>query len=66
MNLAGARFDDLTDEQLAGSTEPVPGPGWQPPPESLPIKEVLGIVLNEEWWHRQFAERDLDALTRSA
>ena len=55
---------DLTDEQLAGSTEPVPGPGW-PPPESFPVKEVLGIVLNEEWWHRQFAERDLEALTRA-
>ena len=38
---------DLTDEQLASSTEPVPGPGW-PPPESFPVKEVLGIVLNED------------------
>ncbi len=53
---------DLTDEQLAGSTKPVPGPGW-PPSESFPVREVLSIVLNEEWWHRQFAERDLDALT---
>jgi uncharacterized protein YjbI with pentapeptide repeats len=52
---------DLTDEQLARSTEPVPGPGW-PPPESFRIKEILGIVLSEEWWHRQFAERDVDAL----
>ena len=55
---------DLTDEQLAGSTEPVPGPGW-PPPESFPIKDVLGIILNEEWWHRQFAERDLEVLIRA-
>jgi uncharacterized protein YjbI with pentapeptide repeats len=55
---------DLTDEQLAGSTEPIPGPGW-PPPESFPIREVLGIILNEEWWHRQYAERDLDALSRN-
>ncbi len=55
---------DLTDEQLAGSTVPVPGPGW-PPPESFPIKDVLGVILNEEWWHRQFAERDLNALTDS-
>ena len=30
----------------------------------LPVREVLGVVLNEEWWHRQFAERDLGALAR--
>jgi hypothetical protein len=27
---------------------------------------VLLIVLNEEWYHRQFAERDLDALEARA
>ena len=26
------------------------------------VREVLDTILNEEWWHRQFAERDLDAL----
>ena len=51
----------LTDEQLAGSTTPVPGPGW-PPPQSFPVRDVLGTILDEEWWHRQFAERDLAAL----
>ena len=54
---------DLTDEKLAGSTEPIPGPSW-PPSESFPIQEVLSIILNEEWWHRQFAERDLAVLAR--
>jgi uncharacterized damage-inducible protein DinB len=52
---------DLTDEQLADATTPVEGVGW-PPPESFPVREVLMTVLNEEWWHRQFAERDLAAL----
>jgi hypothetical protein len=52
---------DLTDEQLASSTEPVAGPGW-PPPRSFPVREPLSVVLNEEWWHRQFAERDLATL----
>jgi hypothetical protein len=56
-------IDGLTDESLAAHTEPVEGPGW-PPPESFPVREVLRIVLNEEWYHRQFAERDLDALER--
>ena len=52
---------DLTDEQLAGSTTPVDAAGW-PPAESFPVREVLMNILNEEWWHRQFAERDLAAL----
>lgn len=51
----------LTDEQLARGTEPVVGPGW-PPAESFPVRECLATVLNEEWWHRQFAERDLAVL----
>jgi hypothetical protein len=55
-------LDDLTDERLAGSTEPVPGPGW-PPAERFPVREVLSVVLDEEWWHRRYAQRDLDALT---
>ncbi|MGZ4477145.1 MAG: DinB family protein [Nocardioidaceae bacterium] len=57
--------DGLTDESLAGHTEPVDGAGW-PPPESFPVRECLLIVLNEEWHHRQFAERDLDALESDA
>ena len=36
-------------------------PGW-PPPRSYPVRDCLLVVLNEEWQHRQFAERDLDAL----
>jgi uncharacterized protein YjbI with pentapeptide repeats len=52
---------DLTDEQLAGSTEPVLEPGY-PRSASFPVHGALQTVINEEWWHRQFAERDLDAL----
>ena len=51
----------LTDESLAEDTEPVEGPGW-PPPRSFPVRDCLLVVLNEEWQHRLFAERDLDAL----
>ncbi|HLW44795.1 MAG TPA: DinB family protein [Acidimicrobiales bacterium] len=54
-------IDGLTDESLASSTEPVDAPGW-PPAESFGIRQCLLIVLNEEWHHRKFAERDLDAL----
>jgi uncharacterized protein YjbI with pentapeptide repeats len=58
-------IDGLTDDSLAARTEPVEGPGW-PPPESFPVRECLLIVLNEEWHHRQFTERDLDALETDA
>lgn len=56
-------LSDLTDERLASHTEPVPGPGW-PEPRSYPVQECLATVLNEEWWHRQFAERDLATLAQ--
>lgn len=55
----------LTDESLARDTEPVEGVGW-PPPRSFPVRECLLILLNEEWHHRQFAERDLDTLEADA
>jgi hypothetical protein len=55
-------LDGLTDESLDGHTEPVAGAGW-PPPDSFPVRECLLIVLNEEWYHRQYAERDLAALS---
>ena len=54
-------LDGLTDAALAGETTPVEGPGW-PQPRSYPVRECLAIVLNEEWQHRLYAERDLDAL----
>jgi hypothetical protein len=60
-----AVLDDLTDEGLAGSTEPVQPPadrpGW-PPPRAYPVRQCLEIVVEEEWEHRLYAERDLDVL----
>jgi len=51
----------LTDEKLAAMTEPVTEPGY-PEARSYSVRECLQIVLNEEWEHRLYAERDLDAL----
>lgn len=59
-----ALVDGLTEASLAARTAPVEAPGW-PPPQSFEVRECLLIVLNEEWHHRQFAERDLVALERS-
>jgi uncharacterized protein YjbI with pentapeptide repeats len=57
-------IEDLTDTSLDGHTEPVEGPGW-PRPRSYPVRECLLVILNEEWEHRLYAERDLDALQAS-
>jgi len=53
--------DGLTAEKLAGRTQPVDGPGW-PQPRSYSIIGCLRCILNEEWEHRLYAERDLDVL----
>jgi hypothetical protein len=56
----------LTDEKLAGVTEPVTEPGY-PEPESFAVRRCLQAILSEEWQHRLYAERDFDALdARSA
>ncbi|MGZ6802375.1 MAG: DinB family protein [Nocardioidaceae bacterium] len=52
---------DLTDDRLAGSTTPVLEPGY-PEPESFPVRRCLRAVVNEEWEHRLYVERDLDVL----
>ena len=56
-----AVVDGLTDESLGGETKPVEGPGW-PRPRSYPVRECLLTILNEEWEHRLYAERDLNTL----
>jgi DinB superfamily/Pentapeptide repeats (8 copies) len=54
-------IEGLTDESLDRHTKPVEAPGW-PEPRSYPVRECLLVILNEEWEHRLYAERDLDAL----
>jgi uncharacterized protein YjbI with pentapeptide repeats len=50
----------LTDAQLDSSVTRSE-PGW-PQRENFPVLDCLRIVVNEEWHHRIYAERDLDAL----
>ncbi|WP_375479077.1 DinB family protein [uncultured Jatrophihabitans sp.] len=52
---------DLTDDVLAGDTAPVLGPGY-PSAGVYPVARCLKAVLNEEWLHRLYAERDLAVL----
>ena len=54
-------IESLTDASLDSETE---AGRWTrlASPSSFPVRECLLIVLNEEWEHRLYAERDLDAL----
>ena len=52
---------DLTDERLAGVTEPVLEPGY-PESESFPVRRCLQAILSEEWEHRLYVERDFDVI----
>ncbi len=62
MALVRRVVDDLTDDRLGERTAPLVGPGWPDEGETFPVRECLLIVLNEEWHHRQYAERDLAVL----
>ncbi len=53
-------FAGLTDELLAGQTS-VSGPGY-PEAGDYAVRRCLLAVLDEEWWHRRFADRDLSVL----
>jgi DinB superfamily/Pentapeptide repeats (8 copies) len=49
-------IEGLSDESLHQGT--VPGPDW-PANRGFPVGKCLLIILNEEWEHRLYAERDL-------
>jgi hypothetical protein len=50
---------DLTDDRLAEPIRPPDTPGFVGSDSRDPIGDALRTVLNEEWYHRLFAERDL-------
>jgi uncharacterized protein YjbI with pentapeptide repeats len=51
----------LTSTQLAGTTTPVTEPGY-PESRAFPVLDVVGCIVNEEWYHHQYATRDLAVL----
>lgn len=55
----------LDEATLASDTVAVEAVGW-PEPRSYPVRECLLTLLNEEWWHRQFALRDLAVVEAAA
>lgn len=54
----------VTPDQLA-RTAPVPDDDrWPPYARGRTVRQCLGTVLNEEWAHHGFCQRDLDKLSR--
>ena len=51
------------DEERLASEVSGTEPGW-PQVEDFPTKKCLRLVLNEEWEHRLYADRDLTALEK--
>ncbi len=61
MAIVAQVLEDLTDQRLEETTEPVTEPGY-PESQPFPVRRCLSAVVNEEWLHREFAERDLTVL----
>ena len=57
-----AFLDELTQEQIESTVE-FRSEGW-PFNEDFPVGPCLATVVNEEWHHRGYAERDLAVLMR--
>jgi hypothetical protein len=58
-------LENLTEEQLGSTTTAVTEPGY-PESQGFPVRRCLRAVLDEEWEHRLFAERDLEVLEHRA
>ena len=53
--------DGLTDDAVESRTTPVTEPGY-PESRDFLVADVVGCIINEEWYHHQYAIRDLAVL----
>ena len=53
--------DGLTEDQVESRTTPVAEPGY-PESRDFLVADVVGCIVNEEWYHHQYAIRDLAVL----
>ena len=56
-------FAGLTSAELSRVSIAPDTPGHPPSGNPHTVVQCLHEILNEEWWHRRYAERDLDTLT---
>jgi hypothetical protein len=59
--LVGGVLAGLSDDDLAGRSIRVRGPGY-PRAGTYPVRRCVQTLVGEEWQHRRYAERDLATL----
>lgn len=64
MAIMRAAIAGLTDDVLSGETDAIHGPGY-PAAGEYPVARCRCAVINEEWLHRLYAERDLPCTRRA-
>ncbi len=67
LDVRAERIERIRDYLSDATTEDLKSPGTPPPwyPQECSVLFCLRLVLNEEWWHHQFAVRDLAVLERT-
>ena len=58
-----ATIDELDEATFQSTPTPLSTPGYPPATEERSIARCLRTIVNEEWWHHQYARRDLAVLT---
>jgi hypothetical protein len=61
--LVRTTLDELDDERLSSTPAPPQTPGYPPGTEERSVLRCFRSNVNEEWWHHQYATRDLARLT---
>lgn len=66
LDVRAERLARVRDYLSDATPEDLKSPGTPPPwyPQECSVLLCLRLVLNEEWWHHQFAIRDLAVLER--
>ena len=59
-------LDELDEDRFQSTPAPQQTPGYPPGTEERSIIRCFRSIVNEEWWHHQYATRDLDVLTGGA
>ncbi len=67
LDVRAERFARVRDYLSGATSEDLQSPGTPPPwsPQEISVLYCLRLVLFEEWWHHQFAIRDLAVLERT-
>lgn len=67
LDVRAERLARVRDYLSDATSEDLKSPGTPPPwyPQECSILSCFRLVLNEEWWHHQYAIRDLAVLERT-